>query len=187
MVENQQEESTAPFEHEAIRPGRDAETPVDLSAKVRRIKEKQPSPTERYEARVDSYIEELKRDKQRLNEEVGRLRVEEIYHLREDIRFLENLASWYGRELVRVRTLYKSAIAFNLLAFGLVAIGGGAVSYAAFFHPQAQWTLATAGFVGLLLGVMIQGYNSWSGMSLSKPEADAPATDARPRPNPTIP
>ncbi len=97
-----------------------------------------PRPHVRYEARVDSHIAELKGDKQRLEEEVNRLRIQEIRHLREDARWLEDLASWQSQELVKTRTSYASAIAFSWLSFGLIAIGGGLVSYAAFFHPDSQ-------------------------------------------------
>jgi hypothetical protein len=41
---------------DVILPGPDAEKPLDLAAVARRKKEKLPSPSERLEARVDSYI-----------------------------------------------------------------------------------------------------------------------------------
>ena len=75
----------------------------------------------RYEARVDSHIAELKRDKQRLEEEVHWLRLQEIHHLREDVRWLEDLASWQRQELVKTKTSYESAIAFSWFAFALIA------------------------------------------------------------------
>ena len=67
---------------DVIRPGPDAEKPLDLGADARRKKEKLPTPTERLEARVDSYIAELKGDKQRIQAEIHQVRVSEIRHLR---------------------------------------------------------------------------------------------------------
>lgn len=67
---------------EVIRPGPDVEKPLNLAADAQEKSRRPPSPTERYEARVDDHIAELKRDKQQLEEEVRRLRVQEIHHLR---------------------------------------------------------------------------------------------------------
>src|SRR5271170_2700917 len=95
---------------EVILPGPDSEKPFDLAAGARRKKEKLPSPSERLEARVDSYIAELKRDKVHFQSEVQRLRIYEIHHLRDDVRWLEDFASWQSQTLARLRTSYEWAI-----------------------------------------------------------------------------
>jgi hypothetical protein len=82
MTAAEQEAGGGPHAPGVIRPGPDATSPVDFAADVRRKKEKLPSATERYEARVDSYIAELKADKQRLETEIRRLHALEIHHLR---------------------------------------------------------------------------------------------------------
>ena len=88
-------------------------TPVDVGVGARLKKEKAPSLTERDEVRVNHQIAELQRDKQQLEKEVRRLRIREIRHLREDVRWLEDRASWQAQELVKIRTLYASAISFS--------------------------------------------------------------------------
>lgn len=183
----EQEAVGVPPVPEILRPEAGAEKLVDLDAGAQRKREKPPSPTERYEARVDSYLAELKRDKQELEEEVRRLRFQEIHHLREDLRWLEDLASWQGQELVKIRTLHASAIAFSWLSFVLVIVGGGVVSYAALLHPAWQFTIATLGFVGLVIGVAVQGINLLVGEHLARGKTEPPGADARPRPNPHVP
>src|SRR5580698_2165923 len=108
---------------DVILPGPDAEKPLDLAAVARRKKEKLPSPSERLEARVDSYIAELKRDKLQYQEEVHRLRVHEIHHIRDDVRWLEDMASEQKQTLARLQTSYEWAISFNWLSFAIIAIG----------------------------------------------------------------
>lgn len=103
------------------------------------------------------------------------------------MRWLEDLTSWQGQELVKIRTLYASAIAFSWYSCALIAIGGGVVSYATLIHPAAQATIATAGLVSLFIGVGMQGYNSWVGTSHSIGKTEPPGPDTRPRPNPRPP
>ncbi len=184
MTAAEQEPGDAHPAPEVIRPGLDTKAPRNVANDAQGKKEKPPSITVRYEARVDSHIAELKGDKQRLEEEVNRLRIHEIRHLREDVRWLEDLASWHRQELAKTGTSYASAIAFNWLSLGLIAIGGGLISYAAFFHPDSQKTIATAGFVGLLIGVVVQGYNSLVGTLLGIGKGSPPEPGTRPRPNP---
>jgi hypothetical protein len=167
-----------------IRPGPDAEKPLDLAADARRKKEKLPSPTERLEARVDSYIAELKGDKLRFQAEVRHVRIHEIHHLRDDVRWLEERVSWQERELTKTKTSYASAIAFSWFSLALVAVGGVIVSYATFTHPDMQLTIATAGLVGLFIGVIVQGVNSALGSWLVVWRATPAPVEMRPRPNP---
>ena len=167
-----------------IRPGPDAEKPLDIAVDARRKRGSLPSPTERLEARVDSYIAELKDDKRRFQEEVHHVRIHEIHHLRDDVRWLEEHVSWQDRELVKTKTSYASAIAFNWFSFSLIAIGGAVVSYATFAHPDTQLTIATAGLVGLFIGVIVQGVNSAVGSWLLIWRAAPPPVQGRPRPNP---
>jgi hypothetical protein len=169
---------------EVIRPGLGAERPLDLGVDVRRRKEKLPSPTERLEARVDSYIAELKEDKLRFQLEVRHVRIHEIRHLREDSRWLEERVSWHERELAKTKTSYASAIAFSWFSFALIAIGGVVVSFATFMHPDMQVTIATAGLVGLFIGVIVQGVNSALGSWLLVWRAVPAPVETRPRPNP---
>ncbi len=75
----------------AILPGSDAAKALDIDTGARRKKEKLPSPSERLEARVDTYIAELKQDTLQLQEEVYRLRIHEIHHIRDDS---DGLKSW---------------------------------------------------------------------------------------------
>jgi hypothetical protein len=170
---------------EVIPPGPDAETPLDLAAKARQKREKLPPPSERLEARVDSYIAELKGDKLHFRQEVHRLRIHEIHHLRDDVRWLEDHVSWQGHALTRLQTSYEWAIAFNWFSFALIAIGGCVVSYAAFISPRSslQQIVATAGFMDLLVGVVVQAMNSYRG-TRSLLKLSPPSTSARPRPNP---
>ncbi len=155
----------------------------------RRKKEKLPSPSERLEARVDSYIAELKRDKLHFQAEVQRLRIYEIHHLRDDVRWLEDFESWQSQTLARLRTSYEWAIAFNWLSLALIAIGGCVVSYAAFIPSRSgiQQTIATMGFVSLLVGAGVQAMNSYQGTKSLLKVADPPSGSARPSPNPRAP
>jgi hypothetical protein len=153
---------------------------------ARRKKEKLPSPSERLEARVDSYIAELKRDKLQFQEEVHRLRIYEIHHIRDDVRWLEDLASWQSQTLARLQTSYEWAIAFNWFSFAIIAIGGCIVSYAAFIPSRSavQQAVATLGFASLVLGVGVQAMNSYRGTKALLKHPTAPSGIPRPRPNP---
>jgi len=171
---------------DVILPGPDAEKPLDLAAGAQRKKEKLPSPTERLEARVDSYIAELKGDKLRSQTEVHRLRIHEIHHLRDDVRWLEDLVSWQSQTLARLQTSYEWAIAFSWFSFALIAIGGCVVSYAAFIPSQSsiQQTIATLGFVSLLIGVGVQAMNSYRGTKSLLRNSHPSSGSPRPSPNP---
>lgn len=171
---------------DVILPGPDAEKPLDLAAGAQRKKEKLPSPSERLEARVDSYIAELKGDKLRFQTEVHHLRIHEIHHLRDDIRWLEDLASWQSQTLAKLQTSYEWAIAFNWFSLALIAIGGCVVSYAAFIPSPSsiQQTIATLGFVSLLIGVGVQAMNSYRGTKSLLKISNTPAESPRPTPNP---
>ncbi len=70
------------------------------------------------------------------------------------------------------------------MSFALIAIGGCVVSYATFLQPEAQRTIATAGLIGLFIGVFVQAYNSWMGTRLEIGKSQPPATETRPHPNP---
>jgi hypothetical protein len=183
MTASEQEAGGEAHAPEMIRPGQDVEKPLDLAIDAQKKRQRPPSLSERLEARVDSYIAELKGDKQQLEAEVRWLRVQEIHHLREDVRWLEDLVSWQSQELARLRTSYRSAIAFNWFSFALVVIGGCVVSYATFVHPGMQITIATAALVGLFIGVVGQGINSWAGAGYSAGRPSLPDR-ARPRPKP---
>jgi hypothetical protein len=169
-----------------IRPGPDAEGPLDVAADARRKKERAPTLSERHEARVESYIAELRGDKQNLQMEVRSLRTVEIHHLREDVRWLENLISWQSQALTRLQTSYEWAITFNWLSSALVAIGGGIVSLAAFIslQPATQKMVASTGFVGLLIGVGIQLVVSYRGSRVLFRNSGPPSDISRPSPNP---
>jgi hypothetical protein len=184
MSSSESEPSSPPPAPGVIRPGSDAEKPLDLGADVQRKKEKLPSPAERLEARIDSYIAELKIDKDRLQAENHQIRTFEIHHLRVDVRWLEDRLSWHERELVRTRTSYVSAIAFSWFSFALIAIGGAVVSYATFVRPDAQLTIATAGLVSLFIGVIVQAVNSAIGSSIVVRTNAPPTVESRPLPYP---
>jgi hypothetical protein len=186
MTAAEQEPGDAPHAPEVIRPGPGAKDPLNVAADAQGKKDKPPSVTVRYEVRVDSYIAELRRDKQRLEEEVQWLRIQEIHHLREDARWLEDLASWQSQELAKTRTSYASAIAFSWFSFALIAVGGCLVSYATFVHPENQRVIATAALVGLFTGVAVQGFNSLVGTRLFLGKTDPPGAGTRPQPNPQV-
>jgi hypothetical protein len=170
-------------------PGPDAERPLDLAAGAQRKKEKLPSPSERLEARVDSYIAELKRDKVHFQTEVHRLRIHEIHHLRDDVRWLEDFVSWQSQTLAKLRTSYEWAIAFNWLSLALIAVGGCVVSYAAFIPSRSdiQQIIATVGFVGLLIGVGVQAMISYQGTKSLLKITGPSSVNPRPSPNPHAP
>lgn len=172
---------------EVTLPGPDAERPLDLAAGAQRKKERLPSPSERLEARVDSYIAELKGDKLHFQTEVQRLRIHGIHHLRDDVRWLEDCVSLERQVVAMLRTSYEWATAFNWLSLALIAIGGCVVSYAAFLPSQSgiQQTIATAGFVNFLIGVGVQAMNSYQGtkslLRTSDPSTGSPRPSANPR------
>jgi hypothetical protein len=158
---------------EIIRPGPDAQPPEN----VRPPKERPPTPTDRLEARADRHIEELRKDKQRLQDEIA--------HLRADLRWLDGLASWQRQALARLQTSYDNVIAFNWLSFALVVIGGGGVSYAALLPTQlGAQMVATGGFAALVIGVVVQGWNSRRGSTVVLKDSAPPSDDSRPRPYP---
>ena len=148
------EGASEPESPPVIRPGPNAEQPLDLAANVRRKRERIPSVSERYEIRVDGYLTELKQDKLFLRKEVDRLRLHEIHHLRNDLRWLEERVLNQTQAFARLQTSYEWAIAFSWFSFALIAVGGGLVSYAAFAssHTATQKTIATSGLIALTIG-----------------------------------
>jgi hypothetical protein len=169
-----------------IRPGPDAEKPLDLTASIRQKREKIPTVTERLEMRVDGYLSELKQDKDRLSREVDRLRGHEIHHLRNDVRWLEERVLHESQALARLQTSYEWAIAFSWFSFALVAIGGGLVSYAAFASPHSatQQIVATMGLTSLVIGVIVQAVNSYRGGRAILSTVTPPTQYDRPSANP---
>jgi hypothetical protein len=189
MPSTESEAGGNPQAPDVILPGPDAERPLDLTVGAQRKKEKLPSPSERLEARVDSYIAELKGDKLHFQAEVQRLRIHEIHHLRDDVRWLEDRVSLERQTVAKLRTSYEWAIAFNWLSLALIAIGGCVVSYAAFIPSQSgiQHTIATAGFVSLLIGVGVQAMNSYQGTKSLVRNSDPSTGSPRPSANPRAP
>ncbi len=176
MTTNESEDRDEAKAARVIRKGPKLEEPLRLTEDALETRRRPPSATERYEARVDSHLAELIRDKQSLQEEV--------HHLREDLRWIEDRGAWQREELARLRTSYALAIGFSWMSFALIAIGGVVVSFATFLHPASQMTIATAALVGLFIGVGVQGYNSWMGTRLDIGKSQPPATETRPHPNP---
>jgi hypothetical protein len=131
-------------------------------------------------------LAEYKSDKTSLQTEVTRLRIQEIGHLREDVRWLEEHRLGQTEALTRLRTSYESTVAFNLFSFALIVVGGAVVSYAAFVSPQSstQLTVATGGFIGLVIGVLLQAVNSYHGSHTLRHTQLAHADETRPRANP---
>jgi hypothetical protein len=171
---------------EEIRPGPDVEEPIDLGVKASEQRARLPTQGVRYEARMDMLLAEYKGDKTSLQAEVTRLRIQEIGHLREDVRWLEENRLGQTEALTKLRTSYESTIAFNLFSFALIVVGGAVVSYAAFVSPQTatQSTVATGGFIGLVIGVLLQAVNSYHGSQTLRHTQPARADDTRPRANP---
>lgn len=170
--EDRDESRAAPL----IRKGPEVEEPLRLAEGARESRSKPPSPTERYEARVDGHIEELRRDKARLEQEVDRLRA--------DARSLADQVARQGRDLTRLETAHAAASDFNWLSSVLIVIGGVVVSYATFLHPASQMTIATAALVGIFIGVGVQGYNSRVGARILRDRSDPSASEQRTHPNP---
>jgi hypothetical protein len=170
---------------EISRPGPDAQPTIIVDADVRRKKEK-TSPTERIEARADRHIAELQANRRDLLEDIRNLRTSEVPHLRADIRWLEGRLAWHREALVRLQTAYEWAIAFSWFSFALVTIGGVVVSFASFIplNPIAQKIIATAGFIGLLIGVSVQALSSSRGSRALLKNSEPRSDDSRPGPGP---
>ena len=179
-----QEEKREPKPDDVIRPGPDAQPNVNI--REAREQPRSKTPTDRLEGRADQQIAELQRDKNNLQLELSQLRNIEIPHLRQDIRWLESRLSWQDRTIARLQTSYQWAIAFNWLSFALVALGSVVVSLASFLpiSPSAQQSVAAAGFIGLLIGVIVQAVNSYRGSHVLLNES-APPGEARPAATPT--
>jgi hypothetical protein len=187
MPSSEQGATEKPHAPAVIRPGPDAEKPLDLAAGAREKRAKLPSPSERLESRVDTFIDELKRDKLELQREVQRLRIQDIQHLRTDVRWLEERVISQTQAFARIQTSYEWAISFNWLSFALIAIGGGVVSYAAFVPLKSgARTVATIGLTSLVIGVFVQAINSFRGARSLARVRDLQAASARPNPNPAM-
>jgi hypothetical protein len=50
-----------------------------------------------------------------------------------------------------------------------------------------QMTIATLGLFSMIIGVAVQGFNSWAETRLSHGKTDPPGEEMRPRPNPPSP
>ena len=98
---------------DVIRPGPDVQEPIDLGANVREQRAKLPTQGVRYEARMDLLLAEHKSDKTSLQTEVARLRIEEIGHLREDIRWLEESRLWQTEALTVIGVLIQAITSFH--------------------------------------------------------------------------
>src|SRR6202453_4191345 len=121
---------------EEIRPGPDVEEPIDLGVKASEQRARLPTQGVRYEARMDMLLAEYKGDKTSLQAEVTRLRIQEIGHLREDVRWLEENRLGQTEALTKLQTSYESTIAFNLFSFALIVVGGAVVSLRPSFHRK---------------------------------------------------
>jgi hypothetical protein len=189
MSSHESEAGDQPHAPEIIRPGPDAQPPLNVAEDAQQRKEKLPSLGVRLEARIDAHIAELKDDKQILREENHFLRFNEVAHLREDVRWLEGLVLWQREASVRLQTSYEWAIAFNWFSFALIAIGGGLVSLAAFISlkPGTRRIVAILGFTGLSIGVVMQAVISSRGTRALRLNSAPPSDSTRPRASPPSP
>ena len=174
---------------ELIAPGPDKDDPFDVAAGARR--KAGASPTDRIEARADSYIIELRADKLSLYEELRAVRYSQVPHLREDTRWLEGRVSSLQNDLDILQVSYGWAIAFNWFSFAFVAIGGGGVSLASFLPaPQSpakmdiRMIVATISATIIFIGVLVQAFVSCHGTKTLIKRAANPEPSLRPPPNP---
>lgn len=168
-------------------PSSSSQPAVNVTKQALREKnQKGPSPTDRLEARADRHIDDLQKDKHDLQAELERLRTREIAHLRDDVRWLEDLASRQSQTLARLKTSFEYAITFSWLSSALVTLGGAAISLAALLPLPIgpQRVMAIAGFVGLLIGVVVQAVNSYRGSRVSQENPSPSPFSGRPDPNP---
>ena len=118
--------------------------------------------------RVDQHIKELQQSKRKLGEELDRVRYEELTHLRNDQRWLENRLSATRSASDNLRTSYDWVIGFNWFSFALIAIGVGLVSFAAFLPDSLPGIgppklVAAFAFAALVIGVIVQAMISFRG------------------------
>jgi len=166
---------------------------IDVAARA--SKREKETLTDRFNAKVDLHITELKADKDRLRVELQVIRQTEIPHLREDVRWLEGRQTSLVTAFTAVKSSYDWAIAFNWFSFALVVVGGGFVSYASFLAaPQSpaemdkRTVVATIAVVALVLGVLVQGIVSYRGTMTLKSLPEVEPKLERPSPNaPTSP
>lgn len=97
------------------------------------------SPTDRVERSKNEYIKSLEEDRRRLIEKVHKLQAR-----------LDRLAPANAR----LEEAYGNAVANNILATILVAIGGGAISFATFVEAASR-VLAYVGVAVLISGVLV--------------------------------
>lgn len=159
----------APQPPDIIEPGPEAQAPLNLNVDVSQRK-RTATPTERLEDRADRHIKELQDDKATLQKQMEDLRNREIPELRRDATDLARRVASLESMNVRLAISYQWAIAFSWFSFALIAIGGGAISYASFVEPPeavakiiAQKTIATIGFTSLVIGVFVQAFTSYRG------------------------
>lgn len=172
MSSSETESKPTPLAPAVIKPGPDAQPPLDLAEDAARRKQK-PSPTDRLEARADKHIDELQADKQRLQEEIKRLQTEVIVEFARTNESLRATLSQQSDYLARLETSYSWATRFNILSFICVTVGGVIVSYAAFIAPGSllgQKLVADLGLGSLILGGLLQAVVSYYGSKSLNPK-----------------
>jgi hypothetical protein len=110
------------------------ERPADLNPRPTR-----PSPTDRLAEMTREHVDSLDQERQRLLDQVDRVRGELDRLLPENARLKEAL---------------DNGATNGAIASVLITVGGAAISYAAFI-PSADRAVATAGAAALLAGVVI--------------------------------
>ncbi len=108
--------------------------PIDIDREPPR-----PSPTDRLENAKDAHILLLDQERQRLLEKVDRLQA---------------IVDGLGPENALLREALGNAVANNILATILVAIGGGSISLAPFLEGWSK-VVASGGVALLFAGVLI--------------------------------
>jgi hypothetical protein len=106
-----------------------------------------PSPTDRIESAKDAHIAHLDRERQRLVEKVDQLQA---------------LVDRLGPENARLQEALANAAANNVLATILVAIGGGAISFATFAEGASK-RVAYVGVAILMSGVLVLLFPAFRG------------------------
>ena len=159
-----------------INPGPDAQPPLNLVDDANRRKQKAPTPTDRLEARADRHIEELRDSNKRLEEEIGRLRSEEVPRLRSRIDEAESKLAQQYAAMARLETSYEWAISFDWFSFALVGIGGALISYASFVDAWRVFDKKLVADVGLTSLVIGMGLKAWAS---PRAENSAPRTEVR--------
>jgi predicted phage tail protein len=106
-----------------------------------------PSPTDRIEKAKEAHIEHLDRERQRLLDRVEQLQA---------------LVDRIGPENARLHEALANAVANNVLATILVAIGGGAISFATFAEGASK-AVAYVGVAILASGVLVLLFPAFRG------------------------